>query len=184
MLRILKICLGLFLVLMVFAAVINIGQGKEPVGSIIIGALAGYGAYRCLFKGKKSKGTPKKLTLADIMPHDEDEEFHFSKQELAAFEKELAKQREPEYYACLKNGGDLEFFKSSCETFRRDSKIAKSIGAKTYVWRTAKDGGVCPRCKGNNAKVFSYAKEPPGGHPGMAPGCRCYAEAIIPKEFS
>lgn len=48
-----------------------------------------------------------------------------------------------------------------------------------YIWRTQEDAKVRPSHRDNNGKVFERAEMPPTLHPGMAPNCRCWAEAVI-----
>ena len=68
----------------------------------------------------------------------------------------------------------------------------ESIGVKDYIWRMSKDekvrgnpNGLYPDARPSHwareGKRFSYDKPPEGGHPGQAPRCRCYAEAILPE---
>jgi SPP1 gp7 family putative phage head morphogenesis protein len=53
------------------------------------------------------------------------------------------------------------------------------IGAKSYIWRTVKDGRVRDEHALRDGKVIDYDKPPPDGHAGFPPRCRCYQEAII-----
>ncbi len=69
-------------------------------------------------------------------------------------------------------------------TFLRDKQNAISIGSRNYIWRTCKDGDVCPTCKKKHGKRFSWETAPSGGHPGFCETCtvghcRCYAEAEL-----
>lgn len=74
-------------------------------------------------------------------------------------------------------------------------KRYEAIGSTKYKWRNSQDERV-RRKKGDPPGYwpygkyshwdredveYSWSKPPPDGHPGMAPGCRCYAEAIIPE---
>jgi len=75
-----------------------------------------------------------------------------------------------------------------------DEAQQREIGGTKYVWRNSQDqrvvgnpSGLYPR--GNHkhgdhwsreGKIFRWDKPPHDGHPGeRAPGCRCYAEAVI-----
>lgn len=71
------------------------------------------------------------------------------------------------------------------EVFERDRANARMAGSVKYRWRSCGDLDVCLRCSKNNGRLFSWAVEPPGGHPGCSTACpdgacRCYAEAVIP----
>lgn len=59
---------------------------------------------------------------------------------------------------------------------------AKKVGSTHYIWRSVHDGARCERCANNDGRKFSWDKEPPGGHAGAAARCRCYPEAIIPRD--
>lgn len=70
--------------------------------------------------------------------------------------------------------------------FERDKASALAIGSKQYTWRSCGDDDVCPVCKQNDGKKFSWHKAPPHGHPGYAACssegyCRCNAEPVLPK---
>lgn len=71
----------------------------------------------------------------------------------------------------------------------------KNVGVKRYLWRNAGDEKVTGYPGGPNqpsaahgdhyareGKEYSWDKPPADGHPGHAPGCRCYPEAIIDLE--
>ncbi len=107
----------------------------------------------------------------------------------AEFERKLQAYRQnhtPEECSCAEQeaefGGNPSIFQASKMT-QAASEMARAVklGCTDYIWRTARDGGVCPRCEDNADQVFRYDRPPPGGHPGTVPGCRCYAEAVIPN---
>lgn len=54
----------------------------------------------------------------------------------------------------------------------------KSVGVKSYTWRTVNDSRVRPDHVDRNGKVFSWDKPPYDGNPGQPVRCRCHAEAI------
>ncbi len=64
-----------------------------------------------------------------------------------------------------------------------DRDRALSIGCKSFIWRTAKDGSVCTECARNEGRRFSYKNPPKIGYPGdhecPMGWCRCYAEPIV-----
>ena len=62
------------------------------------------------------------------------------------------------------------------------SSFAGERGSTHYIWRSVHDGARCERCANNDGRKFSWDKEPPGGHAGAAARCRCYPEAIIPRD--
>lgn len=71
------------------------------------------------------------------------------------------------------------------QSFDRDKQHAIHIGSKYYLWRTSKDGDVCPACAKNNGKRFRWDQAPPHLHPGHSEVCkegycRCYAQAVLP----
>lgn len=47
-----------------------------------------------------------------------------------------------------------------------------------YIWHTAQDEKVRQDHAIRNGKVFDYSQPPPGGNPGEAYNCRCWAESI------
>lgn len=51
-----------------------------------------------------------------------------------------------------------------------------------YVWHTSSDGDVRPSHAENDGKIFAWDNPPETGHPGEAPGCRCWAEDYYDKE--
>lgn len=61
-------------------------------------------------------------------------------------------------------------------TSRLDQARQEEIGITEYIWR-----GALPRCNHleRNGKKFKWKNPPPGGHPGQAHLCACYAEAVI-----
>lgn len=89
-----------------------------------------------------------------------------------------AKGYGPEYYACIETGGWRRGTDAALneEGMLESVKRAQESGLVEYIWHSAMDDRVCPRCAANNGKVFRYDIMPPGGHPGLAAGCRCWAE--------
>jgi hypothetical protein len=68
----------------------------------------------------------------------------------------------------------------------------ENLSIELYYWRNAKDNrvrgnpsGLYPNAKPNHwileGQICSFKNPPNGQNPGMAFGCRCYAEAIIPE---
>lgn len=68
----------------------------------------------------------------------------------------------------------------------------KSLGANEYIWETRKDervrgnpNGLYPKAKPSHwarqDQIFNWNNPPEGGHPGIAPGCRCRAIMRLPK---
>lgn len=101
------------------------------------------------------------------------------------FERKLEAYRQshtPEECSCAEKETDPAIFGASWtkSAAAEMTRAQKQAGCSEYVWRTAGDGDVCPRCLANADRVFRYDSPPPGGHPGMVAGCRCYAEPIIP----
>lgn len=47
---------------------------------------------------------------------------------------------------------------------------------RNYIWRTRGDSKVRSSHRDRDGKIFSWDNPPEGGHPGEAPGCRCWAE--------
>ncbi|MBF0246701.1 MAG: minor capsid protein [Alphaproteobacteria bacterium] len=47
-----------------------------------------------------------------------------------------------------------------------------------YIWRTMGDSKVRSSHSEREGQVFSWDHPPAGGHPGEAPGCRCWPEAV------
>lgn len=61
---------------------------------------------------------------------------------------------------------------------------ATAFGVTEFVWRTQRDKDVRPEHRGIADKTFTYAKgHSKEGRPGHKPGCRCWAESIIPDDF-
>lgn len=52
----------------------------------------------------------------------------------------------------------------------------EDLGLTKYIWRTMSDGRTRPAHQRREGKSFSWTSSPPGGAPGQAVGCRCYAE--------
>jgi len=74
------------------------------------------------------------------------------------------------------------------DTNREIQEILKAnqarSGAKKYIWRTKKDAKVRSSHFDREGKVYSWDKPPPGGHPGEAFGCRCWAEPVFEEEMT
>lgn len=67
-----------------------------------------------------------------------------------------------------------------------------SIGATEYIWRTQRDErvrgdphGIYPESRPSHYErdnqIFNWNNPPVDGHPGEAPGCRCYAVIKLPR---
>ncbi len=54
-----------------------------------------------------------------------------------------------------------------------------AAGVRQYVWRSRDDGKVRYSHAAHDDQVFSWDQPPPGGHPGEAFNCRCYAEPVL-----
>jgi 2'-5' RNA ligase len=48
-----------------------------------------------------------------------------------------------------------------------------------YIWRTQHDSKVRSSHRERDGHVYAWDNPPPGGHPGEAPMCRCFAEAVL-----
>lgn len=76
-------------------------------------------------------------------------------------------------------GSGVTSTKNARSYFAEERRRAKSAGCKEYIWRTAKDGAVCERCRSMEGKRVSWDEEPTGGHAGAVARCRCYPEPVI-----
>lgn len=76
-------------------------------------------------------------------------------------------------------GSGVTSAKDARSYFADERRKAKSADSKEYIWRTAKDGAVCERCRSMEGKKVSWDEEPQGGHAGAVARCRCYPEAVI-----
>lgn len=56
-------------------------------------------------------------------------------------------------------------------------------GISEYYWITMRDNRVRPEHRAREMKVYSWAKPPPDGHPGMAFLCRCMAHPKLSRFF-
>jgi len=77
-----------------------------------------------------------------------------------------------------------------------DQAQQEEIGVEEYIWRNSRDQRVVGNPSGlypegnkmhgdhwsREGKKFRWDKAPHDGHPGKAPGCRCYAEAVLNVE--
>lgn len=52
----------------------------------------------------------------------------------------------------------------------------EDLGVTAYVWRTMNDNRTRPEHQRREGQRFTWKSPPPGGHPGRAVLCRCYAE--------
>lgn len=96
-------------------------------------------------------------------------------------EEMRAFDREPEFYACLDEWrGDAVSARKSMVKAAQESSLRIELGIERYVWKLAIPDLACVQCKERGGKVFSFASPPPGGNPGEAPGCMCFAFPIIP----
>lgn len=59
-----------------------------------------------------------------------------------------------------------------------DEKRQRASGVEKYVWHTQGDERVCPGHAANDGETFRWDLKPSTGHPGEAPGCRCWAEPV------
>jgi len=92
-----------------------------------------------------------------------------------------AKQYPPEYYTCIEHSREnLRGPGKLDERYVKESMARQQeVGIEEYIWRTCRDGRVCSRCAAYEGKKFRYDSMPPGGHPGLAAGCRCYASPVM-----
>lgn len=92
-----------------------------------------------------------------------------------------AKNYPPEYYTCIEHSRDNLRGPGKLDEKHVMEYVGKAleVGIEEYTWHTRKDGHVCPRCASYEGKTFRYDTVPPGGHPGLAAGCRCFAEPMI-----
>lgn len=88
-----------------------------------------------------------------------------------------------DFYSCIENGGWGRGVDAALneEAVQESVQRALGNGLVEYVWRSAMDERVCPRCAANNGKTFRYDTTPPGGYPGLAAGCRCWAEPVASR---
>lgn len=61
-----------------------------------------------------------------------------------------------------------------------NAALAAWPGGRRYVWRTVGDDRVRPVHAALEGRSFTWAAPPAEGHPGTAPGCRCWAEPVGP----
>lgn len=64
----------------------------------------------------------------------------------------------------------------------RDAALAE--GSTGYIWRAVRDEGTCERCANNDGHIFSWEREPIGGHAGAKARCRCRPEPVFPEQGS
>ena len=55
----------------------------------------------------------------------------------------------------------------------------RRLGVTHYRWRYIKTRGNCGHAD-REGQVFAWDDPPPGGHPGQAVGCMCWAEGVFP----
>ena len=70
---------------------------------------------------------------------------------------------------------DAPFLEKRLEEFAR----MKELGVREYVWCCGLKEYECERCLSYDGMVFSFNDPPPGGHPGLTPGCDCRWRAKI-----
>jgi len=88
---------------------------------------------------------------------------------------ECEKKQKPDASTCGGKGAEEKGY------FARERSNAKKAGCTHYYWR-AGQSDPCERCANNDGHKFAYDEELSGGHAGARAGCRCYPEAIIPKD--
>ena len=66
--------------------------------------------------------------------------------------------------------------------FAAAREAALAQGSTSYVWRAVRDEGTCERCANNDGHVFSWEREPIGGHAGARARCRCRPEPVFPED--
>ena len=86
----------------------------------------------------------------------------------------------PELHSCLEKNGWRKGVDAALNEDVVQDYIHRALasGHAEYVWRSRADELVCSRCASNSGKAFRYDTAPPGGHPGLAAGCRCWAEPV------
>ncbi len=62
-----------------------------------------------------------------------------------------------------------------------DARRQREAGVLAYIWRSSDDEQVRDVHAFYDDRVFSWDDPPPGGHPGVAYGCRCVAEPLPPS---
>lgn len=104
----------------------------------------------------------------------------FPGQDMALILPYYIKRHDPEYYTCIENSGWSRGVEAALNDEHVTDYVQRAIdnGLEEYIWHSAMDEGVCARCAENDGKRFRYKVTPPGGHPGMAAGCRCWAEPM------
>jgi hypothetical protein len=79
----------------------------------------------------------------------------------------------------MKPGGATERALAA-DLAERDENAIEKPG--TYVWHTQGDGKVRSEHAERDGKIFSWDDPPEGGHPGEAPNCRCWTEAVAKED--
>ena len=76
----------------------------------------------------------------------------------------------------------LEVMRDSLLSYLRNKNQNQSQKHKhsttRYIWRTHQDKKVRPDHAQREGIIFRYDSPPPGGNPGEAYGCRCWAEPL------
>ncbi|MBD5539122.1 MAG: hypothetical protein HDQ94_03905 [Desulfovibrio sp.] len=87
------------------------------------------------------------------------------------------RRRLPEGLTCSAGGADADAAQASFAA-ARDAALAR--GSSGYIWRAVRDEATCERCANNDGHVFSWGREPIGGHAGARARCRCRPEPVFP----
>lgn len=97
----------------------------------------------------------------------------------------LTEEEGARFYAALSAEFAAQMRERNRQTFNRARAQALGIGSPGYIWRTSRDGDVCPACTANEGRRFDWDRPPAHGHAGICDACtegycRCWAEAIVP----
>ena len=98
--------------------------------------------------------------------------------------KNRKKRRTAEQMKAARARQAISLHKRFKASFLEDRANARKAGSKFYIWRTERDGDVCPVCAANEGRRYSWGAKMPHGHPGEAACegngyCRCYAEVVL-----
>lgn len=64
------------------------------------------------------------------------------------------------------------------------SARARALGVRDFVWHTQEDDRVREAHRVLHGRVFTYDDPPSEGLPGQPINCRCWAESVVPDEFT
>lgn len=59
----------------------------------------------------------------------------------------------------------------------------RAFGVSSYVWSSVLDNRTRPQHRTQHGRTYRWDTPPPGGAPGVAPRCRCWALPILPQRL-